>query len=95
MFTQGTPNQTNNPFDIAIEGDGYIKVILPNGEERFTRDGALRLNSQNQLVTVSGYQVTPTIQISADIEPGSIVIGPDGTIQGRTTGAATATVPGG
>jgi flagellar basal-body rod protein FlgF len=79
-FAQGPLEQTKNPLDIAIEGNGFLVVQTPAGE-RYTRDGGLQINNQGQLVNASGYQVLGT--------PGPIVfqqtdkqvtIAPDGNI---------------
>jgi flagellar basal-body rod protein FlgF len=52
----GAIQQTGNPLDVAINGDGYLVVQTPNGE-RYTRNGALQINGQGQLVTAGGAQV--------------------------------------
>lgn len=94
LFTPGSIEQTNNPLDIAIQGDGFFQVLLPNGAERFTRDGALRMNADGTLVTMDGYALADTVQIP----PGStnIVVARDGMIsymdetgQTNTTGPLT------
>lgn len=77
-FIIGTLENTGNQFDIAIEGDGFIQVNLPNGQIRYSRDGALRVNQQGQLVTTDGFQITPNITIPQDAQ--SVSIGTDGTI---------------
>jgi flagellar basal-body rod protein FlgF len=53
---QGPVERTGNPLDIAIDGEGFLVVQTPRGE-RYTRNGALQLNAQGQLVTTEGYQV--------------------------------------
>src|ERR1700759_3946876 len=52
-FSQGAPDQTKNPLDVAIDGSGFLVVQTAAGE-RYTRDGGLQINSQGQLVTPSG-----------------------------------------
>lgn len=84
IFTPGAPFETRNPFDVAINGDGFIKVQTPAGE-RYTRDGALRPNDQGVLVTVDGYQLVNGPTITADIDPQTIKI----STEGRVTGSAT------
>src|SRR5262245_20481121 len=49
-FIIGTLENTGNQLDVAIEGDGLLQITLPNGQLRYTRDGALRLNQQGQIV---------------------------------------------
>jgi flagellar basal-body rod protein FlgG len=60
---QGTPTQTNNPLDIAIQGKGYLQVLLPSGETSYTRAGNFSTNDQGQVVTEDGYLVQPGITI--------------------------------
>jgi flagellar basal-body rod protein FlgG len=78
IFTQGGLVSTQNPLDIAIEGDGFLQVTMPNGELRYTRDGALRINSQGNLVTTDGFLLSP--QITIPPQAVSITIGVDGTV---------------
>ena len=66
VFTQGNLQQTSNSLDVAINGQGFLQVTLPDGTTAYTRDGSLHLDSQGQLVTSSGYTVTPAITIPAD-----------------------------
>jgi flagellar basal-body rod protein FlgF/flagellar basal-body rod protein FlgG len=58
-FAQGSPDQTKNPLDVAIAGDGFFSVQTPAGE-RYTRDGGFQINTQGQLVNASGYPVLGT-----------------------------------
>lgn len=88
VFTPGALINTQNPFDIAIEGDGFFQVTLPNGELRYTRDGALRLNAQGNLVTSDGFLISP--QITIPPQAVSVSIGPDGTVSIQNAGALNA-----
>ncbi len=54
-FSTGALEQTGNELDIAIEGDGFLRLLLPNGEVRYTRDGAIRRDGNGNLVTGDGY----------------------------------------
>lgn len=89
IFSAGTLTNTQNPLDIAVEGDGFIQVTLPNGELRYTRDGALRLNAQGSLVTSDGFLISPQITIPAQAV--AVSIGTDGTIAVQNAGALNAT----
>lgn len=60
---QGSLTQTANPFDVAISGNGYFRVQLPNGGDAYTRAGNFSKNDQGLLVTAEGYQVAPGITI--------------------------------
>lgn len=55
IFTPGVPEQTGNPLDLAIEGEGFFRVNLPSGEVRYTRDGAIRMDGNGNLVNGDGY----------------------------------------
>ncbi|MDI9450885.1 MAG: flagellar basal-body rod protein FlgG [Limnochordia bacterium] len=78
LFTQGTFQQTDNPLDLVIEGDGFFQVLLPDGSIRYTRDGAFKRDSDGRLVTSDGFPLEPEIRI--DENALSINIGSDGTV---------------
>ena len=63
---QGAMTQTGNKLDVAIQGRGYLQVLMPTGELAYTRAGNLSLNDQGQLVTADGYQIQPAIVIPPD-----------------------------
>jgi flagellar basal-body rod protein FlgG len=87
-FAQGALQRTDQPFDVAIQGEGFIKVRLADGRQALTRDGSLRLDDKGQLVTSSGTKVQPAITLPAGVDPSRIAIGPDGTVlaAGRQVG---------
>lgn len=60
---QGALKMTGGDLDVAIEGKGYIEVALPSGQSAFTRDGALKLSADGQIVTAQGYAVVPDITV--------------------------------
>jgi len=78
IVTQGSLQQTGNSLDIAIEGKGYLTIQLPNGENAYTRAGALQRSAEGQLVTVDGYEVAPGITIPADAR--EVVISKSGQV---------------
>jgi flagellar basal-body rod protein FlgG len=84
LFLQGSLVQTGNPLDVAIQGDGFLQVTLPDGTIGYTRDGSLRVNGQGQLVTVDGYLVQPAITIPQNAT--AVTIGPDGTVSVQVAG---------
>lgn len=59
--SQGSLLMTENPLDIAIEGDGYFPIDLPDGDIGYTRAGSFQLNAQGQIVTADGHPVQPGI----------------------------------
>jgi flagellar basal-body rod protein FlgF len=87
-YGQGATEQTGNPLDVAIDGSGFLAVQTPAGE-RYTRNGALQINSQGQLATADGSLVLGTGgPITFQPNDRDIVISNDGTVtvrQGTTT----------
>lgn len=81
-FNAGTIEITGNPLDVAISGDGFLKVRLPNGDFRYTRDGSLKTDAVGNLTTADGYLLEPAITISQDVLQSKMSIGADGTISG-------------
>ncbi|MFO1093795.1 MAG: flagellar basal-body rod protein FlgG [Planctomycetaceae bacterium] len=84
-FSPGTFQQTGNPFDIAIEGDGFFKINMPNGDIRYTRDGSFRLDSQGRVVTADGFLLADGITIPNDTAPDQLQIGQDGTVSANSS----------
>ena len=66
MYSQGTLNMTGNALDVAIDGPGFLQVLLPDGRIGYTRNGTLSQNADGMLTTPSGYFVQPEIQIPGD-----------------------------
>src|SRR5215207_7619384 len=77
LFTQGNLQQTNNPLDIAIQGQGFFQVQMPDGSAAYTRDGSFQVNAQGQLVTQNGYVLQPGITVPATAQ--AINLSNDGT----------------
>jgi flagellar basal-body rod protein FlgG len=78
LHIQGNLSQTGNSLDVAIQGNGFLQVLLPDGSTAYTRDGSLQQNAQGQLVTAAGYSIQPPITIPSNAL--SITIGTDGTV---------------
>ena len=89
LFTQGNLSQTGNPLDMAIQGRGFFQVQLPDGTLGYTRDGTFHLDSQGQMVTSSGYPLSPSITIPSGTT--SITIGNDGTVSALLQGNSSPT----
>ena len=77
FFSQGDYQNTSNPLDIAIEGDGFFQVDV-NGEQLYTRAGAFKLNQDGTVVTANGYILQP--QFTVPVETKSIVVTENGHI---------------
>ncbi len=86
LFVKGDLQQTGNPLDLAIEGDGFFQVQLPSGDTGYTRSGAFKKNSQGQLVTSDGFVVQPQITMPPDAL--SISVGVDGIVSVLQAGQA-------
>lgn len=86
VYSQGEYQQTDNPLDVAIEGDGFFQVLTPDGNTAYTRDGTFKLDSQGRLVTSDGYALQPEITVPA--EATKIAIGSDGTVSVTVPGQA-------
>jgi len=78
-FSTGDLSLTTNPLDVAIEGDGFFQVRMPDGSTGYTRDGALKLSAEGQIVTSDGYFLLPEITIPDNAT--AISIGQDGVIE--------------
>jgi flagellar basal-body rod protein FlgG len=78
IHTQGNLQQTGNKLDVAIQGDGFLQVLMPDGSTAYTRDGSFQTDSQGQVVTANGFVIQPAITIPANST--SVTIGLDGTV---------------
>ena len=83
-FTQGNMQQSGNNLDVAIQGNGFFQITMPDGTINYTRDGSFQVNAQGQLVTSNGLPVANGITIPPTAT--NVSISADGTV--------TATVPG-
>lgn len=92
IFTQGQYQNTDNPLDLVIRGDGFFKVIGPNGETMYTRNGAFSTNADGNLVTTDGMLVDPQITIPANAT--KISFGADGTVSVIAAGESTPSIIG-
>ena len=89
IFTTGNLQNTGNPLDLAVNGNGFFQVTLPDGSVSYTRDGAFQLDNQGQVVTSNGYPLQPTITIPPNAV--SITVGSDGTVSVLAAGATAPT----
>jgi len=91
-FSQGDVQLTNNPLDVAIQGEGFLQVRRPDGTISYTRDGQLKLASDGTLVTSQGYVVEPGITLPSNTE--SVQISRDGKVNVNVTGDLLQTLAG-
>lgn len=86
LFTQGNIVQTGNSLDVAIQGRGFLQVLMPDGSTAYTRDGTLQKDSSGQLVTSMGYNIEPGITIPDNAI--SVSISSDGLVSVVEQGSA-------
>jgi flagellar basal-body rod protein FlgG len=87
ITTQGSPTQTGNALDLAIKGQGYFQVLMPDGSTSYTRAGNFSVNAQGQLVTADGYSVIPQVTIPQGST--NISISESGQVQVMQPGSTT------
>lgn len=80
IFEQGKMQSTNLLTDVAIEGDGFYKIFLPDGTYAYTRDGSFKIDSNRELVTSQGYKVLPNIFFPEEYIQNSITISEQGIV---------------
>jgi len=92
IHEQGSLEITDNPLDLAIDGEGFFQIELPNGDEAFTRTGSFQLSQDGDLVTNDGFLVEPGINIPDDAvgvtvnSDGEVLVDLDGQIQAQNVG---------
>lgn len=89
ILTQGNLEETANSLDVAINGEGYFQIQMPDGTTAYTRDGSFQKDSSGQVVTANGYPLLPTITIPSTAT--SVTIATDGTVSITQQGSASAT----
>ncbi|WP_260282320.1 flagellar basal-body rod protein FlgG [Proteus terrae] len=85
LHSQGNLAQTNGTRDVAIKGQGFFHVQLPDGTDAYTRDGSFQMDQNGQLVTTSGFQVVPAIILPETAK--KVMIGRDGTVSVEIEGS--------
>ncbi len=91
-YAQGSVLQTNGNLDLSVTGLGFFQITMPDGTLAYTRDGSFSLDSQGNLVTKTGFPVSPAITIPSTAQ--SVTIGADGTVSVTTPGSAKPTTVG-
>lgn len=78
-FEQGAVTGTGNPLDLAVDGEGFFVVRMPDGQNGYTRDGSFKVSAEGQIVTSDGFVVQPEITLPEDTQ--QVIIRPDGQIE--------------
>ncbi len=89
LFTNGDLKKTDAPLDIAIQGDGFFEVVMPDGSHAYTRGGSLSVNKDGFLATADGKALKPNVHIGSDVK--SMVVNADGKVMVRSSNQSEAT----
>lgn len=89
IFTQGSVQKTENPLDMAIQGNGFFQIQMPDGTLAYTRDGSFTKDATGQIVTANGYPLSPAISIPSNAT--SVAVSRDGIVTITQPGSTTPT----
>jgi flagellar basal-body rod protein FlgG len=92
LITQGTLSQTGNTLDLAVSGDGFFKILMPDGSFSYTRDGSFQMDAQGRIVTPEGNVVQPGITIPQNST--GISVNSQGQVSVTVAGTTTPTILG-
>ena len=92
LMTQGTLAQTGNTLDVAIQGTGWFKILMPDGTFSYTRDGSFQMDAQGRIVTAEGNLVQPTITIPPNST--GLTINQQGQVSVTLPGSTTSSILG-
>lgn len=84
-FEMGAPQETGNPLDLMIHGDGFFQVLMPDGTVAYTRDGSWKKTAEGQIVNAQGLPMEPPINIPSDAS--ALMISPEGRVSVMTPGS--------
>jgi flagellar basal-body rod protein FlgG len=86
-FSQGNLQQSGNTLDLAINGQGFFQIAMPDGSVGYTRDGSFQVDAQGQIVNSNGHPVSPSISVPANAQ--NVTIAADGTVSATLPGSST------
>ena len=92
QFSQGSLNETSaNPLnmDMALQGEGFFQVAMPDGSMAYTRDGSFEINSSGEVVTSDGYALEPAVTVPTGESVTQVNVLGDGTVNIYTTDPVT------
>jgi flagellar basal-body rod protein FlgG len=92
VMTQGSLSQTGNAFDLAITGEGFFKIQMPDGTFSYTRDGSFQMDGTGRLVTAQGYVVQPGITVPQNAT--AFTVNTQGQVSVIAVGSTTPTILG-
>jgi flagellar basal-body rod protein FlgG len=91
-YAQGSVLQTGGTLDMSVTGLGFFQITMPDGTLAYTRDGSFSMDAQGNVVTASGYPISPAITIPISAQ--AVTVGTDGTVSVTTAGATKPTTVG-
>lgn len=91
-MTQGTLSQTGNDLDLALSGEGFFKILMPDGSYQYTRDGTFQMDNQGRIVTAQGNPVQPTMTIPNNAS--GLSVSEQGQVSVTLPGSSTSTIVG-
>lgn len=91
-MTQGTLSQTGNDLDLALSGEGFFKILMPDGTFQYTRDGTFQMDNQGRIVTAQGNPVQPTMTIPNNAS--GLSVSEQGQVSVTLPGSSTSTIVG-
>ncbi len=89
IFTQGTIQRTDNPLDLAVQGNGFFQLQMPDGTLAYTRDGSFTKDANGQIVSANGYPLSPALTIPSTAL--SVSVSRDGIVSITQAGVAAPT----
>jgi flagellar basal-body rod protein FlgG len=87
LFDLGDLKKTDSAWDVAIQGDGFLELALPDGTRVYTRGGTLKVNADGQLATQAGIPLKPGVLIPENAE--AVTVSATGRVQVRVSGQST------
>lgn len=87
MFTQGSLQATGNKLDLAITGEGFFQIQMPDGTASYTRDGSFKIDSNGQVLTSNGYKLSPEIILPEGFKFNDITITQNGEVEVKVAGS--------
>ena len=92
LMSQGELTQTGKDYDLAVRGEGFFKILLPDGRTAYTRDGSFELDAQGRIVTAQGYVVQPGLTIAQNAK--NLTFNSQGQVTVTLPGETTSTLVG-
>ncbi len=86
IFEQGSFQATGNRLDFALEGEGFFKILMPDGTEAYTRDGSFKIDSNGQVVTSNGYKLIPEVIFPEGFEITKVNVTTEGLVEVAVAG---------